>query len=127
MAELLVPYCVAEGIPADSSEGRRTLEAVTPLLVERMKRLTEAPPMVRFLFTDVTPDDKAAKALEGQGEYVFRQLAQYTSGRFNFLTYGADGVSPGDRTTHHVDDYSVLSLDELVVQLVRDELDPLDG
>ena len=70
LAELLVPYCVTEGIPADSPEGRRTLEAVTPLLVERMKRLTEAPPMVRFLFADVTPDDKAAKALGGQEEYL---------------------------------------------------------
>jgi glutamyl-tRNA synthetase len=70
LAELLVPYCAAEGIPADSSEGRKTLEAVTPLLVERMKRLTEAPPMVRFLFMEVTPDEKAAKALEGQGEYL---------------------------------------------------------
>ncbi|MPZ92226.1 MAG: glutamate--tRNA ligase [Actinobacteria bacterium] len=70
LAELLVQYCVTEGIPADSPEGRRTLEAVTPLLVERMKRLTEAPPMVRFLFADVTPDDKAAKALGGQEEYL---------------------------------------------------------
>jgi hypothetical protein len=43
------------------------------------------------------------------------------------LTYGADGVSPGDQTTQHVDDYSVLSLDELVVQLVKDELDALSG
>jgi glutamyl-tRNA synthetase len=70
LAELLVQYCVTEGIPADSPEGRRTLEAVTPLLVERMKRLTEAPPMVRFLFADVTPDDKAAKALGGQEAYL---------------------------------------------------------
>jgi hypothetical protein len=64
----------------------------------------------------------ASSGLDDQGEYVMRQLAQYTTGRFNFLTYGADGVSPGDQTTHHVDDYSVLSLDELVVQLVKDEL-----
>ena len=70
LAELLIPHCAAEGIPVDSTEERATLEAVTPLLVERMKRLTEAPPMVRFLFMDVTPDDKAAKALEGQGEYL---------------------------------------------------------
>jgi glutamyl-tRNA synthetase len=70
LAELLVPYCVAERIPVDSAEGRRTLEAVTPLLVERMKRLTEAPPMVRFLFADVSPDDRAAKALDGQDEYL---------------------------------------------------------
>ena len=70
----------------------------------------------------------ASSGLDDQGEYVMRQLAQYTSGRFNFLTYGADGVSPGDQTTHHVDsdDYSVLSLDELVVQLVKDELDALN-
>jgi hypothetical protein len=64
----------------------------------------------------------ASSGLDDQGEYVMRQLAQYTTGRFNFLTYGADGVSPGDQTTQHVDDYSVLSLDELVVQLVKDEL-----
>ncbi|HEX5096882.1 MAG TPA: vWA domain-containing protein [Acidimicrobiia bacterium] len=69
----------------------------------------------------------ASSGLDDQGEYVMRQLAQYTTGRFNFLTYGADGVSPGDQTTHHVDDYSVLSLDELVVQLVKDELDALGG
>jgi glutamyl-tRNA synthetase len=35
-----------------------------------MKRLTEAPPMVRFLFMDVTPDERAATVLEGQGEYL---------------------------------------------------------
>jgi glutamyl-tRNA synthetase len=70
LAELLLPYCVSEGIPADTPGARQTLEAVTPLLVERMKRLTEAPPMVRFLFTDVTPDDKATKVIEGQGEYL---------------------------------------------------------
>ena len=50
-------------------------------------------------------------------------------GRFVFLTYGADGVSPGDATAHQVapDAYSTLPLDELVVQLVRDEVAALDG
>jgi glutamyl/glutaminyl-tRNA synthetase len=70
LAETLVPICVAAGLDADSEEGRKLLAKVTPLLTERMKRLTEAPPMVRFLFEDVTPDDKAAKALEGQNEYL---------------------------------------------------------
>ena len=79
LAEVLVPYCVAEGLPADSAEGRKILESVTPLLVERMKRLTEAPPMVRFLFTDVKPDDKAAKALEGQAEYLGAVAARLES------------------------------------------------
>jgi hypothetical protein len=64
----------------------------------------------------------ASSGLDDQGEYVFRQLAQYTTGRFSFLTYGADGHSPGTSTPHHVDDYAVLSLDELVVKLIGDEL-----
>jgi glutamyl-tRNA synthetase len=40
------------------------------LLNERLKRLEEAPPMVRFLFGRVPPDAKAAKLLEGQGAYL---------------------------------------------------------
>jgi hypothetical protein len=71
-------------------------------------------------------DPIASSGLDDQGEYVFRQLAQYTTGRFNFLTYGADGHSPGTLTTHHVSDYAVLSLDQLVVKLVEDELKPLN-
>jgi Mg-chelatase subunit ChlD len=70
----------------------------------------------------------ASSGLDDQGEYVFRQLAQITMGRFTFLTYGADGASPGDQTDHHVSDYAVLALDDLVVRLVSDELRPLsDG
>jgi hypothetical protein len=68
----------------------------------------------------------ASSGLDDQGEFVFRQLAQLTGGRFSFLTYGAAGApEPGDATTHHVDDYSVLSLDDLVVRLVSEELEPL--
>jgi len=67
----------------------------------------------------------ASSGLDDQGEYVFRQLAQITMARFTFLTYGADGASPGDQTDHHVSDYAVLALDDLVVRLVSDELRPL--
>ena len=67
----------------------------------------------------------ASSGLDDQGEYVFRQLAQLTMGRFTFLTYGADGGSPGDNTRNHVSEYAVLSLDDLVVRLVQDELKPL--
>jgi Mg-chelatase subunit ChlD len=69
----------------------------------------------------------ASSGLDDQGEYVFRQLAQVTMARFTFLTYGADGVSPGDDTDHHVSDYAVLALDDLVVRLVSDELRPLSS
>jgi hypothetical protein len=63
----------------------------------------------------------ASSGLDDQGEYIFRQLAQITGGKFLFLTYGPDG-KPGDSTSHHVDDYSVLSLDELIIRLVEEEL-----
>lgn len=70
----------------------------------------------------------ASSGLDGQGEYVFRQLAQLTGGRFSFLTYGAAGApAPGDETPHHVGDYSVLSLDDMVVRLVGEELAALTG
>ena len=66
-----------------------------------------------------------ASGLDPSGEYVFRQLAQYTAGRFVFLTYrdGADPSSgPGAETVHDVRQYSVQTLDKLVVRLVGDEL-----
>jgi hypothetical protein len=45
-------------------------------------------------------------------------------GRFIFLTYEGptNRGEPGDTTTHHVEDYSVENLDDLLVQLVKDEL-----
>ena len=70
LADVLVPFCEREGLAADSDEGRSILAQVSPLLVERMKRLTEAPPMIRFLFGDVEPDEKARKQLEGQAGYL---------------------------------------------------------
>lgn len=66
-----------------------------------------------------------ASNLEADGEYIFRQLAQFTGGKFVFLTYeeGSDPSSgPGTETDHEVDNYSVDTLDRLVVRLVRDEL-----
>ena len=63
--------------------------------------------------------------LDPEGEYVFRQLAQYTAGRFVFLTYrdaSQPGSGPGVSTTHDVKQYSVQTLDRLVVRLVGEEL-----
>lgn len=71
-----------------------------------------------------------ASNLSSDGEYVFRQLAQFTGGKFVFLTYaeGSDPSSgPGTETEHDVDNYSVDTLDRLVVRLVREELAPLQG
>lgn len=66
-----------------------------------------------------------ASGLDPVGEYVFRQMAQYTAGRFVFLTYkdAADpGSGPGTQTPHDVRGYSVQTLDRLIVKLVGDEL-----
>jgi hypothetical protein len=66
----------------------------------------------------------ASSGLDDQGEYIFRQIAQFTQGRFVFLTYAGptNGGPPGDETTHHVEDYSVENLDDLLVRLVEEEL-----
>ncbi len=63
----------------------------------------------------------AASGSDDSAEFQFRQLAQQTLGTFFFLTYGADG-SPGDETTHHVEDYSTGSLEDQVVDHVSARL-----
>ena len=40
------------------------------LVQERSRTLEEAAELLRFLFQDVEPDEQAAKALQGQGEYL---------------------------------------------------------
>lgn len=65
----------------------------------------------------------ASSGLDSQGEYIFRQLAQVTGGRFIFLTYGSEGPgSTGTETEFEVSDYTVSSLDALVVKIVEEEL-----
>ena len=66
----------------------------------------------------------ASSGLDDQGEYIFRQIALFTQGRFVFLTYAGptNGGSPGYETTHHVEDYSVENLDDLLVRMVEEEL-----
>ncbi|MCB8983138.1 MAG: VWA domain-containing protein [Ardenticatenaceae bacterium] len=68
----------------------------------------------------------ASSGLDEQGEYIFRQLAQATGGRFIFLTYGASGPgSTGTETEFQVSDYTVSALDDLVVKIIEEELAPL--
>ena len=77
LIDRLVPFCEAAGLEAGTAAGRALLEAVTPLLVERLKRLDEAPPMIRFLFVDrVALDDKARAAIEGRHDYLAEAAAR---------------------------------------------------
>ena len=69
-----------------------------------------------------------ASGLDKQGEYIQRQIAQYTGGRFVFLTYDQarnPSSGPGRETVHDVKNYSVDTLDRLIVRLVGDELGKL--
>jgi Mg-chelatase subunit ChlD len=66
-----------------------------------------------------------ASGLDPSGEFIFRQMAQYTAGRFVFLTYKnakEPRSGPGGETAHDVKQYSVQTLDKLIVRLVGEEL-----
>jgi Mg-chelatase subunit ChlD len=77
----------------------------------------------------------ASSGLDDTGEYIFRQLAQFTGGKFIFLLYdnipqAATSSEPGaPGTEHHVPDeqYSVQYLDSLIVNLITSELNALQG
>ena len=57
----------------------------------------------------------ATSGLRGFGEYVFRQIAQHTMGKFVFLVYGGS-------TTHAVGQFTEENLDDLIVDLVLEEV-----
>jgi Mg-chelatase subunit ChlD len=84
--------------------------------------------MVAALGKGIKVFSVGASGLDKQGEFIQRQIAQYTGGRFVFLTYAQahDPASgPGRETAHDVKNYSVDTLDRLVVRLVSDELGKL--
>ncbi len=68
----------------------------------------------------------ASSGSSDDAEYVFRQLAQFTGARFVFLSYGAGGSQAlGSETDIESADYDELPLDELIIRLVREEIEPL--
>lgn len=69
----------------------------------------------------------SSSGTDDQAEFVFRQLAQFTGARYVFLTYGAAGRATGGATDIDQRDYEELSLDDLIVRLVAEELADLLG
>ena len=67
----------------------------------------------------------ASSGTDDTAEYVFRQLAQFTGGRYVFLTYGAAGRATGPSTDITERDYEELSLDDLIVRTIVEELESL--
>ena len=69
----------------------------------------------------------SSSGTDDQAEFVFRQLAQFTGARYVFLTYGAGGRATGSASDIDELDYEELSLDDLIVRLVAEELAALAG
>ena len=69
----------------------------------------------------------ASSSSDDQAEVAFRQMAQFTGSRFVFLTYGVGGAALGPATDITKVDYEELSLEDLVVRLVADELSARTG
>jgi hypothetical protein len=80
----------------------------------------------------------ASSGLTPIGEYIFRQMGQYTMGSFIFLTYdsgtsGTPGESrpdldvgePADPAQGEQGDYTVQELDDVVLRLIRREIEAL--
>lgn len=69
--------------------------------------------------------------LDIDGEYVLRQIAQYTSGRYIFLTYGEKGESEGGRpgsVSHHTgDNFTADKLETIVIQFAKEEINNVLG
>ena len=67
----------------------------------------------------------ASSGLDSQGEYVFRQIAQQTMGKFIFILYETGPQGRLD-TPHDVGDFTINRLDSLIVRLVQEELGELN-
>ena len=62
-----------------------------------------------------------------QGEYNLRQIAQYTSARYIFLTYGSEtgeseGGAPGSVSHHTGSNWSADKLESIIIRFTREEL-----
>ena len=77
--------------------------------------------MVRAREKGIKVFSVASSGLDDQGEYIFRQIAQQTMGRFIFILEG--GPQGNLETSHSVEQYSVSQLDNLIIRLIREELE----
>ena len=73
LAARCVPFLTSEGLSVDPALIRQAM----PLVRERMKTLSEAPALLRFLFTDdVVPNDKAADLIAKAPEGYLKKVAE---------------------------------------------------
>jgi Mg-chelatase subunit ChlD len=111
--------------------------------------ITDAPPHLdygqEYTYAHASRDARAAGiklfsvgtgGLPLAGEYVLRQIAQYTGGKYIFLTYGESGESEGGvigSVSHHTGaNYQTGKLEAIIIRFAKEELshlsdDPLAG
>ena len=100
MAERVVPHLVGAGVLSDppTDYERDLLAKAMPLVHERMNRLTEAPAMLGFLFSDKVEYDEAdvAKLLDDEGRRV---VAAAHDGLSGLDTWTTEAIDDALRTT----------------------------
>jgi Mg-chelatase subunit ChlD len=106
--------------------------------------ITDAPPHLdygqKYTYVHAAGDAKkqgikifsvGTGGLDLAGEYVLRQIAQYTSGRYIFLTYGEKGESeggqPGSVSHHTGDNFQTDKLETIIIQFAKEEINNVLG
>lgn len=101
--------------------------------------ITDAPPHLdygqEFTYTDAARNAKSAGikffgigtgGLSINGEYVLRQISQYTSGKYIFLTYGergeSEGGAPGSVSHHTGSNFQTDKLEAIIIRFAKEEL-----
>ena len=101
--------------------------------------ITDAPPHLdyaqTYTYADAARDARAmgiklhsvgTGGLDLAGEYVLRQLSQYTGGKYIFLTYGESGESaggtPGSVSHHTGSNYQTDKLEAIIIRFAKEEL-----
>ncbi|MBW2410788.1 MAG: VWA domain-containing protein [Deltaproteobacteria bacterium] len=104
--------------------------------------ITDAPPHLdygqKYTYARAAADAKSAGiklftigtgGLNVAGEYVLRQIAQYTYAKYIFLTYGEKGESEGGRpgsVSHHTGaNYQTDKLEAIIIRLAKEEISHL--
>ena len=124
---------LAEAISAPSWRDPATtvqlvfLVADAPPQIERTVQTPYPASVVNAIARGIKVIPIASSESDDQAEAVFRQIAEATGGRFVFLSYGAAGAATGASTDIEITDYEELSLDDLIVRLVSEELAALTG
>jgi glutamyl-tRNA synthetase len=92
LAARCVPFLTETGLSIDPELLRRAM----PIVRERMKTLTEAPALLRFLFTDdIAPNERAADLIAKAPEGYLKSAAEALDGLEGWTSEGIGSVLDG--------------------------------